>query len=430
MGMAAIAVALWRYAMRYAPHSPSWFNRDRVVLSNGHACLVQYVMLHLTGYKAMTMDQLKSYSSTRVDKLCPGHPEIEVEGIEVTTGLLGQGIANAVGLAIATKHLGASFNKCDFDIVSNHTWCVCGDACLLEGVALEAISLAGHFKLNNLTLIYDNNQITCDGSIDLTSTEDINAKMRSCGWDVIDVYDGSTDVDDLVQAFNAARSSSEKPTFVNVRTVIAFGSKLAGKAESHSVAFGKEEISAMKSRLGFSPRQSFVVPDEVKEFFSPLPRQGEQATEDWHRQLAKYQDSYPVAAAQFEAQMNGRLSADWKSLIPQQLPQDPIPTRGSTSLIFKPIAAAVPNFIVGTADISGSAGLMWDNKADFQYPELRTQCGMTGSYSGRYIHFGTREHAMVAITNGLAAFAPGAIIPVTSRHVRLHCPLTPLPNSI
>lgn len=168
IGMAAIGIALWKYTMRYAPHSPDWFNRDRFVLSNGHTCLFQYCFLHLTGYKAMTFDQLKSYHSERVDAFCPGHPEIEHEGIEVTTGPLGQGVANATGLAMATKHLAATFNKPGFDVVSNHTWCMIGDACLQEGVALEAISLAGHYKLNNLTIMYDNNQITCDGSVDVS----------------------------------------------------------------------------------------------------------------------------------------------------------------------------------------------------------------------------------------------------------------------
>lgn len=173
--MAAIGVALWKYVMRYAPHSPGFFNRDRFVLSNGHTCLFQYTFLHLAGYRDRTLDQLKSYHSPRYDSISPGHPEIEHEGIEVTTGPLGQGVANAVGLAMATKHLGATYNRPGFEgLVSNHTWCMIGDACLQEGVALEAISLAGHFKLNNLTIIYDNNQITCDGSVDvrppLTST--------------------------------------------------------------------------------------------------------------------------------------------------------------------------------------------------------------------------------------------------------------------
>lgn len=203
---------------------------ELIFMVQGHACLFQYIFLHLSGYNQMTMDQLKSYHSKRADALCPGHPEIEIEGIEVTTGPLGQGVANAVGLAMATKHLGATYNRPGFELVSNHTWCMVGDACLQEGVALEAISFAGHLKLNNLTIIYDNNAITCDGSVDLTNSEDVNQKMRACGWNVIDIHDGSYDIHGIVNALQRARASTEKPTFINVRTIIGLGSAVAGTA--------------------------------------------------------------------------------------------------------------------------------------------------------------------------------------------------------
>lgn len=181
MGMSAIGVALWKYTMRYSPLHPDWFDRDRFVLSNGHACLFQYTNLYLAGYKAMTWEQLLSYHSERPDSLCPGHPEIEHEGIELTTGPLGQGIANAVGLAIASRHLAATFNRPGYEVVKSHIWCTIGDACLQEGVGCEAFSYAGHLKLGNLTVVYDNNQITCDGSVDLTNTENVNMKMEACG---------------------------------------------------------------------------------------------------------------------------------------------------------------------------------------------------------------------------------------------------------
>ncbi|KAH8819849.1 dihydroxyacetone synthase [Xylogone sp. PMI_703] len=413
IGMAAIGIALWRYTMRYAPLSPTWFNRDRFVLSNGHTCLFQYTFLHLTGYRAMTFDQLKSYHSKREDALCPGHPEIEHEGIEVTTGPLGQGVANAVGLAVATKHLVAEYNRPGYEVVWNHTWCMIGDACLQEGVALEAISLAGHWKLNNLTIIYDNNQVTCDGSVDLTNTEDINAKMRATGWDVIDIEDGCFDITSIVNALAKARNA-ERPTFINVRTVIGLGSAVAGDAAAHGAAFGAADVANMKKAYGFNPDEHFVIPDAIREFYSDLPQRGEKFVADWEATVASYSEAYPDLSREFKARMNGDLPENWQSLIPTTFPTTPTASRASSGLAFNPIAEAVKSFMVGTADLSPSVHMTWKGKVDFQNPDVKPHCGINGSYSGRYIHYGVREHAMAAIANGLAAFSPNTIIPVTS----------------
>ncbi|KAF2644572.1 dihydroxyacetone synthase [Massarina eburnea CBS 473.64] len=400
IGMAAIGIALWKYVMRYAPHTPDYFNRDRFILSNG--------------YKAMTFDQLKSYHSDRVDALCPGHPEIEHEGIEVTTGPLGQGVANAVGLAMATKNLQATYNKPEFDVVSNHTWCMIGDACLQEGVALEAISFAGHLKLNNLTIIYDNNQITCDGSVDLTNTEDVNAKMRACGWDVIDIEDGCFDIDGLVEALNKARASINQPTFINVRTVIGLGSAVAGNAVAHGAAFGSTDVTNMKKMYDFNPEEHFVVGEEARKFFEPLPARGQEFVHAWDRKVQEYEAKYPELGAEFRRRVEGRLPENWKQLIPSSFPDKPAATRASSGLVFNPIAQACDNFMVGTADLSPSVNMSWKGKVDFQNPNLKTACGIAGNYSGRYIHYGVREHAMAAISNGLAAFAPNTFVPITS----------------
>jgi dihydroxyacetone synthase len=420
IGMAAIGVALWKYVMVYAPHTPDFFNRDRFVLSNGHACLFQYTFLHLAGYKAMTLEQLKSYHSSREDSLCPGHPEIEHEGIEVTTGPLGQGVANAVGLAIATKHLAAEFNQPGHDIVTNHTWCMVGDACLQEGVALEAISLAGHFKLNNLTVVYDNNQVTCDGSVDLTNSEDVNAKMRATGWDIIDIEDGCFDIVGIVSALRKARASQEKPTFINVRTIIGLGSSVAGDALSHGAAFGEKDVARMKCAANFEPEAHFVIPDAVRQFFADIPARGEKTVNDWSQDLARYSQDYPALSAEFAERRQGRLPSDWQSFIPSAFPEKPTATRASSGLVFNPIAEKIKTFMVGTADLSPSVNMIWKGKEDFQYPDLRTQCGINGSYSGRYIHYGIREHAMAAIANGLAAYSPNTIIPVTSTYFTLY----------
>ncbi|KAJ5374402.1 hypothetical protein N7517_006408 [Penicillium concentricum] len=414
IGMAAIGVALWKYVMHYAPHTPGFFNRDRFVLSNGHTCLFQYSFLHLTGYKAMTFEQLKSYHSDRVDALCPGHPEIEHEGIEVTTGPLGQGLANAVGLAMATKNLAATYNRPGFDVVSNHTWCMIGDACLQEGVGLEAISLAGHFRLNNLTVIYDNNQITCDGSVDLTNTEDVNTKMRACGWDVIDVADGCFDIEGIVRALEHARSSKHKPTFINIKTVIGLDSSVAGTAVAHGAAFGAESICDMKTDYGFNPEEHFIIGESVRQFFKEIPARGEQWVQEWDQLVSSYAVQHPILAAEFMARVRGELPANWQERIPTTFPDKPTATRAASGLVFNPIAEEVNSFMVGTADLSPSVNMIWPGKVDFQHPNLRTTCGINGTYAGRYIHYGVREHAMAAISNGLAAYSPNTIIPVTS----------------
>lgn len=314
----------------------------------------------------MTLDQLKSYHSTREDGICPGHPEIEHEGIEVTTGPLGQGVANSVGLAIATKSLAAQFNKPGFEVVSNHTWCMVGDACLQEGVALEAISFAGHLMLNNLTIIYDNNQITCDGSVDLTNTEDVNAKMRACGWDVIEIGDGCFDIDGIVSALQRARKA-ERPTFINVKTIIGLGSSVAGDAAAHGAAFGTKDVAEMKRSHGFNPEEHFVIPGAVREFFEDLPARGEALVGDWDTLISDYASRYPDLAAEFAARRRGELPLDWEDLIPKTFPEKPTPSRASSGLVLNPLARVVKSFMVGTADLSPSVHMMWPGKVDFQH---------------------------------------------------------------
>ncbi|KAH8674971.1 Transketolase, thiamine diphosphate binding domain-containing protein [Ilyonectria robusta] len=416
MGMAAIGLALWKYVMKYSPSNPDYFNRDRFVLSNGHTCLFQYTFLHLTGYKQMTFDQLKSYHSARYDSFAPGHPEIEHEGIEVTTGPLGQGIANAVGLAMATKHLAATYNKPNYELVNNTTWCMIGDACLQEGVSMEAIQLAGHWKLNNLVVMYDNNQITCDGSVDLCNTEDVNAKMRACGWDVIEIEDGCYDVEGIVKALLQAKASTEKPTFINVHTVIGVGSNVAGDAKAHGAAFGAEGVKGVKEFFGRNTEEKFVVTDEVYNYFRPLTTRGQRIEEDWGNLVSSYAKEYPELHEEFQKRIEGRFTDDWRSIIPakETFPTAPTASRKSAGIICNPLAAKLKNFMVGTADLSPSVNMIWKDKVDFQNPGLKTTCGINGDYSGRYIHWGIREHAMASISNGLAAYSKGTILPITS----------------
>ncbi|KAI0191665.1 Transketolase, thiamine diphosphate binding domain-containing protein [Xylaria flabelliformis] len=416
MGMAAMGIALWKYVMRFSPKNPNYFNRDRFILSNGHACLFQYTLMHLVGYKHMILDQLRSYHSERTDSFCPGHPEIEHEGIEVTTGPLGQGIANAVGMAMATKHLAATYNKPGFPVVSNKIWCVVGDACLQEGVALEAISLAGHWKLNDLIVIYDNNQITCDGSVDLANTEDVNAKMSACGWKVLTVDDGNEDIPAIVNALEQARAESEQPVFINIRTIIGIGSKVAGDAKAHGAALGPEDVANIKRDSNMNPEEHFVVSDETYEFFADVRERGHQYEREWVELVDAYRKGYPDIADEFTRRIKGEMVKDWKKIIPHKeaFPTTPTPSRKSAGLVCNPLASELSNIMVGTADLSPSVNMIWKGKVDFQHPDLRPACGITGDYTGRYIHWGIREHAMAAVSNGIAAYNKGTILPVTS----------------
>ena len=375
MGMAAMGVALWKYVMRYSPTNPNYFNRDRFVLSNGHACLFQYTLMHLVGYTHMTLPQLRSYHSSRTDSFCPGHPEIEHEGIEVTTGPLGQGIANAVGLAMATKHLAATYNKPGFPVISNKIWCVVGDACLQEGVALEAISLAGHWKLNDLIVIYDNNQITCDGSVDLANTEDVDAKMVVCGWRVLSVEDGNEDIPAIVDALEKARAETEKPVFINIRTTIGVGSKVAGDAKAHGAALGVEDVANIKRASGMNPEEHFVISQETYDFFSEVRQRGERYEREWRESVEAYGKEYPDLAAEFALRVKGQMVKDWRTIIPskESFPTTPTPSRKSAGLVCNPLAAELRNMMVGTADLSPSVNMIWKGKVDFQHVSLLAQ---------------------------------------------------------
>ncbi|KAI9655709.1 MAG: hypothetical protein M1821_005144 [Bathelium mastoideum] len=363
----------------------------------------------------MTWEQLKSYHSERPDSLCPGHPEIEHEGIELTTGPLGQGIANAVGLAMATKHLAATYNRPGYDVVSNHTWCMVGDACLQEGVGCEAISYAGHLKLNNLTVVYDNNQVTCDGTVDLTNTEDVNAKMRACGWDVIDVEDGVNDVEAIVTALAFGTDPSRtRPLFINVRTIIGVGSAVAGQAVAHGVPFGTQNVADMKKAYGWDAEKHFFIPDRVRQFYQDIPARGDKWVQEWAHLMTAYRKAHPELATELQERIEGRIAENFDELIPKSFPTSPTPTRKSNNLVFGPIIDKINTFMVGTADLTPSVNLGYPSRVDFQPPTLKTTSGPNGDYTGRYIHFGIREHAMASISNGLAAFAPRAILPVTS----------------
>jgi dihydroxyacetone synthase len=325
--------------------------------------------MHLVGYEKMTMDQLRSYHSERTDSLAPGHPEIEHEGIEVTTGPLGQGIANAVGLAMATKALAATYNSVDYSVIDNTTWCIIGDACLQEGVALEAISLAGHWKLNNLVVIYDNNQITCDGTVDISNNEDVNTKMRACGWNVLEVQDGNFDVEGIAMALLKAKASQDKPTFINIHTTIGIGSKVAGDAEAHGKAFGAKDVADLKRTFGFNPEEHFVIPDNVYDFFQEVKVRGFRLEDEWTTLVEDYARSQPALYREFKLRVEGKMTEDWRKLIPlkESFPTVPTSSRKSAGLVGNPLAANLKNLLVGTADLTASVNMSWKGKVDYQH---------------------------------------------------------------
>ncbi|GJN93410.1 hypothetical protein Rhopal_006465-T1 [Rhodotorula paludigena] len=425
MGAAAIGVALFRDVMRFNPRNPLWLNRDRFILSAGHACLLQYINLMLVGYEAWTLDEVKRYHSRdfKTSKAA-GHPEIEQEaGIEVTTGPLGQGIANAVGLAIANKQLAAQYNKPGFDIVDNKIWCFTGDGCIQEGVGQEAISVAGHLALDNLILVYDCNKITVDGTINNCFTEDVPLRFKAAGWNVIDAgrpeleSEAAKEISSIADALQAARQHTGAPTLVMVRTTIGFGSRKQDTGPAHGQALGDEEVAYVKQKFRLDPEAKFVLPESVKRAFAHVAPRGAAAEEQWNGLLAEYTKAFPDEAKELERRVKGHLPAGWQSLLPSrdQLPTAPQPTRKSSGIVVEALASRFPDFVAGSADLLESTFVSWKGMVEFQNPET----GL-GNFGGRQIRYGIREHSMAAIANGLAAYLPqspegtSGIIPVIS----------------
>ncbi|RFU34839.1 hypothetical protein B7463_g1439, partial [Scytalidium lignicola] len=410
VGMAAIGVALWKYTMRYNPSNPYWFDRDRFVLSNGHASMFLYVMNHLVGYENWTMEELKGYGNAKINgykTIAHAHPEIEVPGVEVTTGPLGQGIANAVGLAIASKNLASNFNQPGLEpIIQSQIYCMTGDGCLMEGVALEAISLAGHLQLDNLVLLYDDNQVTCDGPLEWINSEDVNSKMRASGWEVIDVDDGTYDVDSIVASLKLAKASRGRPVFIHIRTVIGVNTASAGTAKAHHGAFDKASVARAKLLAGLPEDSTHVVPKTALEFFRERKTHGEKLESRWKDLFSQYKQRFQQKTAELQSRIDGSFG-DWQgaldSIDTSKFPS--LATREVNGLILEQLWKACPALCGGGAD------LVTSNK--LAYAENEVFHPLKG-YKGRYVRNGIREHAMAAIANGLAAYNPGTFLPITA----------------
>lgn len=402
MGLAPLAHLLWQYTMKFSPKNPDWFNRDRFVLSNGHACVLQYIMLHLYGY-GYTMDDLKSFR--QLGSKLPGHPEAEMRGIEVTTGPLGQGISNAVGLAIAEKHLAATFNRPGFDIINNRVFVILGDGCLMEGVSFEALSLAGHLQLDNLIAFYDDNKITIDGDTAVAFTEDVTKRMEALGWHVLFVENGDTDIQELFNAIEKAKIIKGKPTMIRVKTTIGYGSKLAGTHSVHGSPLKPDDIAQLKKKLGFDPEKSFFVPENVAKQCAARASEGDRLEKEWNELLNRYEVDYPKEASELKRRIAGHLPNGWEKELPVYTPQDKaIASRKLSEALLIKIHSVLPELVGGSADLTGSNLTRWTDAVDFQAPSTKL-----GDYSGRYIRYGVREHGMSAIMNGIAAY--GGLIP-------------------
>ncbi|KAI9242285.1 MAG: transketolase [Podila humilis] len=403
MGCAPMAHLLFSHFMNYNPKNPTWANRDRFVLSNGHACALQYILLHLMGYPT-TMDDLKNFR--QLGSNTPGHPESHMTvGIEVTTGPLGQGFANAVGLAIGEAHMAATFNKPGFELFNNYTFMITGDGCLQEGVASEAASLAGHLQLGKLIALYDDNHITIDGDTEVSFTEDVVKRFEAYGWHVIVVKDGNNDLEAMAKAIEEAKKVTDKPTLIKIFTTIGFGSLMAGTEKVHGSPLKADDIVQLKKAMGFNPEEHFAVPQSTYDLYHAKAAKGAGINSEWDALVEKYSAQYPELASELKRRLANELPEDWAKALPRFTPADKaIATRKLSESVLNKVADILPELMIGSADLTGSNLTRWKTAVDFQ-PESSG----VGNYAGRYLRYGVREHGMSAIMNGLDAY--GGIIP-------------------
>lgn len=399
MGAAPMAYVLWDKFMRFNPKNPKWFNRDRFVLSAGHGCMLQYALLYLTGYDSVSIEDIKQFRQW--GSRTPGHPEnFETEGIEVTTGPLGQGIANGVGLALAEAHLAATFNKPDATIIDHYTYVILGDGCNMEGVASEACSVAGHWGLGKLIALYDDNHISIDGSTDVAFTEDVSKRFEAYGWHVLHVEDGNTDLDAIAKAIEEAKKVTDKPSMIKVTTTIGYGApNKQNTAGIHGAALGADEIELTRKNLGWD-HEPFVVPEDVLSHMNKAIERGADYESEWNKAFETYKDKYPKEAAEFERYLSGQLPDGWDKELPTFTPEDSATaTRKHSAAILNKLAPVLPELIGGSADLTHSNLTELKTFGDFQ----------KGAYANRNVHFGVREHGMGAICNGMALHGSGLI---------------------
>ncbi len=399
MGLAPLAYILWTRHLRFNPRNPAWPGRDRFVLSAGHACALQYALLHLTGFD-LGLEELKRFRQW--GSMTPGHPERgHTPGVEITTGPLGQGIGSAVGMAIAQSHLAARFNRPGFPVMDHRIYVIASDGDMMEGVSSEAASLAGFLRLPNLTVFYDDNHITIEGSTDLAFREDVERRFAAYGWRVLRVEDGNTDLAAIDSAMKAARAETSRPTLVIVRTHIGYGSPhKQDSAEAHGSPLGEEEVRLTKRNLGWPEAPAFLIPGEALATFRESVPRGAAEEKAWHERIESYRKAHPDLAAALDQALRGELPAGWDADLPVYAADaKAIATRTASGRALNAIARRVPALIGGSADLAPSTDTLIEGEASFSvdHPE------------GRNFHFGIREHAMGAALNGMAAH--GGVIP-------------------
>jgi transketolase len=416
LGAAAAAFTLWTKHLKHNPKNPQWPDRDRFVLSSGHASMLLYSLLHLTGYD-LTLDDIKNFRQW--GSLTPGHPEYKhTPGVEVTTGPLGQGLANAVGMAIAEAQLGARFNRDGAKLVDHFTYVMTSDGDMMEGVASEACSLAGHLRLGKLIVLYDDNKVTLAGSAALSCTENIELRFKSYGWQVQTVKDGN-DVAAIDRAIKKAKKDTDRPSLICVQSTIGYGAPCKqGSCEAHGSPLGADELKGAKAALGWPAEPSFFVPDEARKLFRKALTRGKKFENKWQDDLNAFKQAQPAIAAEFLRTLNGEMPADWEAALTEfPAGSKDIATRKASESVIQAIAAKIPEFAGGSADLNPSTFTWLKGLGDFQSPTTSSAGlhGMVGgpwSYAGRNIHFGVREHAMGSIAVGMALH--GGIIPYTA----------------
>ncbi len=396
MALAPLAYLLWTRIMRYNPRNPQWLNRDRFILSAGHASMLQYSILHLTGYD-LSLDDLKNFRQW--ESRTPGHPEHGVTaGVETTTGPLGQGFANGVGMAIAQRFQASRFNRPDHTVLDHYIYAIASDGDLMEGVASEAASLAGFLKLGKLIYFYDDNHITIEGNTDLAFGEDVGRRFEGYHWHVQHVADAN-DLNALEQATSTAQAETERPSLIIVRSHIGFGSPhKQDSSKAHGEALGVEEIVLTKRNLGWPSEESFYEPEEAVAYFRQAIQRGAALEQAWNEQYKGYSAAYPELATQWEAERAGKLQEGWDSAIPTFKAGEAMASRVASSKVLNALAPNLPNLIGGSADLAPSTNTNMNGQGDFG-PES----------NGRNMHFGIREHGMGAILNGMALY--GGLLP-------------------